>query len=184
MFKVKDDEKIYILQKYWIPEDLVEKRIKEDGVPYDKWHKKGLIDYCQGNRIDHRDVANWFRYVQSELDIYMFKVGYDSWSANYLIQDIKDTFGEEVIEPVIQGKKTLSSPMKSLAADLKSGKIVYGDNPILEWCISNVKADRDKNDNIQPVKTSNPKQRIDGFASLLDAYVAYEKYYDDYCGIL
>ena len=88
------------------------------------------------------------------------------------------------MEPVIQGKKTLSSPMKSLGADLESKRIVYNNNPILKWNLTNVAVDVDKNNNIQPMKTNNQKKRIDGFASLLDAYVVLERRMEDYMNII
>lgn len=74
--------------------------------------------------------------------------------------------------------------MKSLGADLSSNKIIYNNNPILKWCLTNVSIDVDKNDNIQPMKTSNAKKRIDGFASLLDAYVVFERHLEEYRNII
>jgi len=84
-----------------------------------------------------------------------------------------------LLQKIMQGKKTLSAPMKSLGADLKAKKVIYNNNPILKWCLANVTVDRDKNNNIQPIKGSNSKRRIDGFASLLDAYVVLERHYDE-----
>ena len=81
---------------------------------------------------------------------------------------------------VHQGKKTLSSPMKSLGADLESKIINYNNNPIDKWCFANVSYEEDKNGNIQPCKTSKATRRIDGFASLLDAYVVLEDKKEEY----
>lgn len=117
--------------------------------------------------------------VQDDLDIYPFAVGYDSWSATYWVEDMKNTFGNIMIE-VNQGKKTLSSPMKSLGADLESKIINYNNNPIDKWCFANVSYEEDKNGNIQPCKTSKATRRIDGFASLLDAYVVLEDKKEEY----
>ena len=55
---------------------------------------------------------------------------------------------------------------------------------ILKWCMTNVAVDVDRNDNIQPCKTSNPRKRIDGFASLLDAYTALEQNKEDYMNLI
>ena len=74
--------------------------------------------------------------------------------------------------------------MKSLGADLESKLIIYNNNPILKWNLTNVAVDVDKNDNIQPIKTSNAKKRIDGFASLLDAYVVLENHIENYKGVI
>lgn len=173
IFKVQDDLRIYVMQMYWLPEDLLEKRVHEDKVPYDTWRARGLLRTSPGNSIDYRLIVEWFREIQEQHDIYLFKVGYDSWSAKYFVQNMQEVFGEPVMRPVIQGKKTLSGPMKSLAVELEAKNIVYNNNPILKWCMANVNVDVDKNANIQPTKSINPKLRIDGFASLLDAYVVY-----------
>lgn len=185
LFKTPEDEKrFYVEQMYWIPEELLEKRIHEDKVPYDIWLKRGFVRVSPGNSIDYRLIVEWFEEMQNEKDIYLFKCGYDSWSAKYFVQDMINTFGEPTMEPVIQGKKTLSGPMKALGADLEAKLINYNNNPVLKWCMANVSVDMDKNGNIQPCKLQNPRQRIDGFASLLDAYVVYERNKDDYMNII
>ena len=173
LFKVADDTAIYVRQMYWIPEDLLQKRVHEDRVPYDVWQKRGFLRTSPGNSIDYRLIVEWFQEQQVQHDIYLYKVGYDSWSAKYFVQNMQDVFGETVMQPVIQGKKTLSGPMKSLAADLEAKVINYGNNPVLKWCMANVCIDIDRNGNIQPTKGISAKHRIDGFASLLDAYVVY-----------
>ena len=180
LFQIPNDDKIYVEQMYWLPEELLEQRTKEDKIPYDLWYEQGLLRVSEGNKVHYRDVVKWFEEMQNEKDIYLFKVGYDGWSATYFVEDMKARFGSETMESVIQGKKTLSSPMKNLGADLSSKRIVYNNNPILKWNLTNVAVDVDKNDNIQPMKTSNQQKRIDGFASLLDAYVAYERNYENY----
>nr|DAN16500.1 MAG TPA: Large Terminase [Caudoviricetes sp.] len=173
LFKVADDTAIYVRQMYWIPEDLLQKRVHEDRVPYDVWQKRGFLRTSPGNSIDYRLIVEWFQEQQMQHDIYLYKVGYDSWSAKYFVQNMVDIFGEAVMQAVIQGKKTLSGPMKSLAADLEAKVINYGNNPVLKWCMANVCIDIDRNGNIQPTKGISPKHRIDGFASLLDSYVVY-----------
>lgn len=184
IFQVPEDEHIYVLQMYFLPEDLLEKKVKEDQIPYDLWHEQGLLTLTPGNKVHYRFVTEWFQQVQDEYDIYMFKVGYDSWSATYFVEEMKNIFGESVMDPVIQGKKTLSAPMKSLGADLAKKRIVYNNNPILKWCITNTEVDVDKNDNIQPCKGRSATRRIDGLAGLLDAYVCYERYLDEYSTLI
>ena len=184
LFRVLDDEKIYVLQMYFLPEDLLEKRVREDKIPYDLWKEQGWLRTCPGNKIRYQDVTAWFREIQDELDIYIYKTGFDSWSANYWVEEMKNTFGLSVMQPVIQGKKTLSSPMKSLGADLQAKRIIYNNNPILKWCITNTSIDVDKNNNIQPCKGTQATRRIDGLASLLDAYVIYENNMEEYMSMI
>ena len=184
IFMFPKDEHIYVLQMYWLPEDLLEKRVKEDKIAYDMWLEKGLLRVCPGNKIHYKYVKEWFLEVQNELDIYLMKCGYDSWSASYFVEDMENTFGKSVMEPVIQGKKTLSGPMKSLGADLSKKRIVYNNNPILKWCLTNTSVDIDKNDNIQPAKGNLGTRRIDGTAGLLNAYVMLEQNMEEYMSMI
>ena len=110
-------------QKYWIPEDLFEQRTKEDNVPYDIWHQQGYIDLSPGNKIDYRLLVQWFQQVQQEDDIFLYKLGYDRWSATYFVQDMEEKFGKPIMDPVAQGVQTLSAPMKALKADLAAKKV-------------------------------------------------------------
>lgn len=186
IFKVPNDDTVYVKQMYFLPEDLLEQRIREDKIPYDIWQKQGLLRTTPGNKIHYKYVTEWFLEVQNDenIDIYIPWHGYDGWSAEYYVQEMKGYFGVESMEAVIQGKKTLSGPMKSLGADLAKKKVNYNNNPILKWCLSNTMADRDKNNNIQPIKTSKSRRRIDGMASLLNAYVALERHYEDYINMI
>lgn len=184
LFMLPDDPTIYVEQMYWLPEDLLDNRVTEDKIPYDIWADIGLLRTTPGNKVHHKYVTEWFLEIQNELDIYIPWVGYDSWSAEYWVEEMKKTFGKDAMDPVIQGKKTLSGPMKSLGADLEANKINYNNNPILKWCLSNTSIDIDKNDNIQPIKGKNQRKRIDGLAGLLDAYVCLERHQEDYLNII
>lgn len=184
LFRVPEDEHIYVLQMYWIPEDLVERRVREDHIPYDVWIEQGLMRTCRGNKISYKDVTAWFLEIQNQYDIYLYKVGYDSWSATYWVEEMQENFGKSVMVPVIQGKKTLSQPMKNMGADLENKLIVYNDHPIDKWCLFNTAIDVDRNDNIQPIKTSVPTRRIDGTAALLDAYVVYQDNLSEYLSLI
>lgn len=180
IFKVPDDETVYTLQMYWLPEDLLEIREQDDKIPYRTWVDMGLMRVTPGNKVHHKFITQWFLELQTEYDIYIAWAGYDNWSAEYWVEEMRNTFGKEVMEPVIQGKKTLSGPMKTLGADLAANKVNYNNNPILKWCLSNTAIEKDKNLNIQPCKTHNQRKRIDGLASLLDAYVAWERHTEEY----
>lgn len=184
LFMVPDDKHIYVEQMYWLPEDLLEQRVCEDKIPYDLWLEQGWLRTCPGNKVHYKHVVEWYQEMQEKYDIYLFKDGYDSWSATYFVEDMKNTFGADTMEAVIQGKKTLSSPMKNLGADLAAKRIVYQNNPILKWCLANTAVDIDKNNNIQPCKGNSPTRRIDGLAGLLDAYVVLENHLEEYQSLI
>ena len=174
---VVKNRKKYVIQHYFIPRDILEEKVKEDNVPYDIWEQKGLLTACEGAKVNYTNVTEWFYKLHTDYDISAVWVGYDPWGSQYWIQEMIDT-GFEMIK-VIQGAKTMSNPMKELAADLKDKNVNYNNNPILKWCLVNTSIEIDKNDNIRPVKGKKSKERIDGTVSLIDAYcVLYEKMQD------
>lgn len=180
IFEVPGCEKLFSISMYWIPEDLVEKKVNEDKIPYDRWIERGLIRTCPGNSVHYRHVKEWFIEIQEKFDIFIPWIGYDSWSAKYFVEDMQGYFGPASMIPVIQGKKTLSDPMKRLGNDLESKRIIYNNNPVDKWCLANTSYDEDRNGNIQPHKTSKSTRRIDGTAALLDAFVVYQEKQEDY----
>ena len=178
---IKKDKKLYLAQMYFIPESTAEKHKQEDKVPYDVWKEQGIIRYCSGNMINFSDVTAWFNELRDKYGIYTVWVGYDTWGANQWAEEMKQN--GYILEPVIQGAKTMSTPMKMLASELESKNINYNNNQLLKWCLTNTQVEVDKNDNIRPVKGKNNKQRIDGTVSLIDAYVIYQKHYDDFMNL-
>lgn len=163
---VKNGE-IRVKQMYWIPTNSLEKKVKDDRIPYDKWLKAGWLRLSGDSKIDYHDVTKWFLEEVRENDLRPLYVGYDSWNAEYWKIEMQG-LGFNMVE-VRQGAKTMSTPMKNMKADLIDKKINYNNNPILKWCLSNTTIKMDSNENIQPDKEKS-RQRIDGAVSLIDAY--------------
>lgn len=163
---VKNGE-IRVKQMYWIPTNALEKKVKDDRIPYDKWLKAGWLRLSGDSKIDYHDVTQWFLEQVREYDLRPLYVGYDSWNAEYWKIEMAG-LGFNMVE-VRQGAKTMSTPMKVMKADLIDKKINYNNNPILKWCLSNATIKMDSNENIQPDKEKS-RQRIDGAVSLIDAY--------------
>ncbi|HDR7391259.1 TPA: terminase large subunit [Bacillus toyonensis] len=184
IFMVPNDLNVYVLQMYWLPEELLEQRSKEDKIPYDLWHEAGLLRTTPGNSVHAKFVTEWFLEIRDEYGIYLPWIGYDRWSAKYWVEEMQGYFGKEALVPVAQGKQTLSMPMKLLGADLEAKRIIYNNNPVDKWCLSNTAIDVDKNLNIQPNKTNNQRRRIDGTAALLDAYVVLQEKKNDYLNMI
>jgi phage terminase large subunit-like protein len=172
----------YVLQQYFLPEDLVEKRTQEDKIPYDKWSDRGLLTLSEGNKIDFADVTKWFLKMMHEHDIRPLWIGFDPWNSTYWVQEMKDQgFQMEVVR---QGAQSMSQPMKELAADLQSKNVNYNNNPVLKWCLTNTSVKRDDNDNIRPVKGQHQRQRIDGTVSLIIAYTVLFNKMSDYKSLI
>lgn len=147
---VKGDTK-YVMQQYFIPSQHLQRKIKDDKIPYDIWEQKGLVTVCEGAKVNYTDVTEWFLKLQSEYEISTVFVGYDPWNSRLLdTRNAKRRFS--VCLKSASGAKTMSNPMKQLEADLIDKKINYNNNPVLKWCLTNTEVKRDENDNIRPVK--------------------------------
>lgn len=175
LFMKRGDDRKYIVQMYWLPADRLQERVQQDKIPYDKWFDRGLLRLCAGNSINYSDVTQWFVETVKQYDLFPAWVYYDSYSARYFVEEMQMQ-GFNMVR-CIQGAKTLSLPMQMLGADLQAHKVIYNNNPVLKWCLTNTGVQTDRNGNIVPIKNQSPKQRIDGTAALLDCYVGlYERY--------
>jgi len=170
------DEHIYRKSMYWIPEDVIKSQEKagdrrgRDSVPYDLWISQGYMRTCPGNKCDKHIFLDWFRELKYSEDLYALYIGFDPWHIDdTLLTEFKAEFGENAMIPIRQGVITLSEPMKAMKADLQAKRIVF-DNPIDQWCLINTHVKTDVNGNIQPMKSADRTQRIDGTAAFLDAY--------------
>lgn len=186
LIKKPNDETLYCLQKYFLPETRIrylEKTVSKEA-PYKVWADRGLIKICEGTMVNYSDVTEWFVEMSEKYKIDLFKLGYDRALAGYWVEEMKGYFGEYAMEKVAQGAFTWTGPMKELGAMLEDKKINYNNNPILAWCLANTGAKISGTvESIQPVKIQE-NRRIDGMVSLLNAFVIYTKYRDDYLNMI
>lgn len=178
----RGSDKKYVVQMYWLPADNLQERVTQDKIPYDKWAARGLLRLCAGNSINYSDVTAWFVETVKQYDLFPAWVYYDSYSARYFVEEMQMQ-GFTMVR-CIQGAKTLSLPMQMLGADLQAHRVIYNNNPILKWCLTNTGVQTDRNGNIVPIKNQSPKQRIDGAAALLDCYVGLYEHYNEYTGAI
>lgn len=178
LFMRRGDDRKYIVQMYWLPADRLQERVQQDKIPYDKWFDRGLLRLCAGNSISYSDVTQWFCEIISGYELFPAWVYYDSYSARYFVEEMQMQ-GFNMVR-CIQGAKTLSLPMQMLGTDLQAHKVVYNNNPVLKWCLTNTGIQTDRNGNIVPIKNQSPRQRIDGAAALLDCYVGLYEHYAEY----
>ena len=179
LIRKPNDETVYVLQHYFLPqariEHLEEKNTNE--APYRLWAERGLLTVCEGNRVNFSEVTQWFCQMRDEHKIDAFKVGYDRALAGYWVEEMKSN--GFTMEAVAQGPFAWSQPMREMGAAFADKIVNYNKNPILLWCLSNTAVKKSGVNNIQPVKITD-KRRIDGAVSLLNAWVIYVRYYDDF----
>src|SRR5699024_2044155 len=138
---------------------------------------QGYLRLCNGNSINYGDITAWFIEMLEEYDITPLWIYYDSYSAKYWVEEMEQ-YGFKMVR-TIQGAKNLSLPMMNMGQDLKANKINYNNHPILKWCLTNTGIEEDRNGNIVPVKNQAAKMRIDGTASMLNAFVGLYDHYEE-----
>lgn len=190
IFMRPNDEKMYFRSMYWIPEQVIEEvetsgnRRERDTVPYSLWIQQGLMRTCPGNRCDKRIFLEWFKELRDEHGLYLQKFFYDPWHiSDEEKRAFEMEFGAECMCPVRQGVITLSEPMKNMKADFNAHRIVYDSNPIDEWCLMNTNVKSDVNGNIQPVKSLDRTQRIDGAVTFIMGYKGLQDTKDIWVGM-
>lgn len=186
-----NDDKIYVKSMYWMPEDVLNQmtadgnRRERDNAPYLLWERQGILRTYPGNKVDKRVFLDWFKELMELEDLYVMKIGYDPWHIDdSLLAEFRAEFGQNSMVPIRQGVATLSDPMKELKADLRADRILYNNNPIDAWCLSNTEIKTDINGNIQPVKGVDVRKRIDGTISLLCGYIVLKDNMEDYRNII
>ena len=179
-----NDDNIYVLSMYFVPETKlsnVETNKEKDNVPYKLWEQQGLLRVCPGNKVNKYHMLEWFKEIRDEYDIYIPWIGYDPWHVDdSLLETYKNEFGKDAMIKVRQGIYTLSAPMKELKADLCAHKVIYNNNPMDKWCLTNIEDKTDINGNVQPIKGVDSRKRIDGAVSLIIGYVVLKDKMSEY----
>lgn len=160
------DDRYIVKSMFYIPDDTILKRSKTDNVHYEVWQKKGFITATPGNVIDYAFIE---RDILDASKKYKLKeIGYDPWKATEISTRLFNVHGIHMVE-MRQGAKTLSEPARKLLAQVMTGKINHGNNPVLRWCADNLVMTPDANENYRPDK-EKATDRIDGMVALIMAY--------------
>ncbi len=185
------DPKLYMRTMYWLPEEVLERaarsgnRRERDDVPYLLWEKRGLLRTVPEAKVDKHVFLEWFKELRDEEDLYIRYIGFDPWHFDAAIQkEFTAEFGKNAMIPVRQGPATMSDPLKEMKADLRANLFVHNSHPIDMWCLSNAEVRSDINENIQLVKASDPRKRIDGVVAYACAYIVWRDNRADYQALL
>ena len=138
--------------------------------------KRGILTLSGDNFVDYHDCYRWCTRLVEEYKILPLKVGYDRYSAQYLVQDMS-TYGFHM-DDVYQGEN-LYGVMQETQGLLEDKKIHIGDNDLMKIHLLNsavkMSAERGRG---RLIKLS-PSAHIDGVAALLDAMTVRQKYYGE-----
>lgn len=166
----------YVFSQFFMPKNRLQDLIELDKVPYDIYVKQGYITLSGENYVDYKDVKAWFDMIRKEYKIMPVRIGYDRYSAQYLVDEMSQKGYN--MDDVYQGWN-MAPEIRYFGGKIKDGRIHIGRNNLLKSHLLNValKYESD-NQRFKPVKM-RPSDHIDGFVSVIDALIVKAKYYKE-----
>lgn len=166
--------KLYVFAKFFLPAEKLEEATARDGLPYSAYVRRGILKLSGDNFVDYHDCFNWFKTLVEQYQIYPLQVGYDRYTAQYLVQDMKQ-YGFHM-DDVFQGFN-LTPVIRETEGLMRDGAFCIGDNDLLKVHLLDMAMKTEaESGRCKPVKMS-ANAHIDGGAALLDAMTVRQKYY-------
>lgn len=167
---------LYVFAKFFLPAERIDEATERDGLPYQAYIQRGILQPSGDNFIDYHDCFNWCTELIERYRVLPLKCGYDRYSAQYLIQDLK-SYGMHC-DDVFQGEN-LYGVLKETEGLLKDGKIHIGDNDLLKIHLLNSAIKMSTERGRGKLIKVNPSAHIDGVAALIDAMTVRQKWWGE-----
>ena len=167
---------LYVFAKFWLPAEKIDEATQRDGLPYNIYIQRGLLETSGDNFVDYHDCFNWLRSLVEEYEILPLMVGYDRYSAQYLIQDLK-AYGFQT-DDVHQGDN-LWVVLQEMEGLFKDGLVHIGNNDLLKVHLLNSAIKMSVERGRGKLIKLNPSSHIDGVAALSDAFCVRQKWFGD-----
>lgn len=173
---IEKNGELYVFAKFYLPAEKIEEATERDGIPYKIYVQKGWLELSGDNFVDYKDCFNWFTELVREKEIYPLQVGYDRYSAQYLVQDMKAAGFH--MDDVFQGWN-LYPVLMEFEGLLKDRKIHIGDNALLKMHLLNSAIKMDVEQNKGKLIKLSQTDHIDGMAALIDALTVRQKWFGE-----
>ena len=173
---IQKNGELYVFAKFWLPAEKIDEAIQRDGVPYNIYIQRGLLEPSGDNFVDYHGCYNWLKMLVEEYEILPLMVGYDRYSAQYLIQDLK-AYGFQC-DDVYQGDN-LWGVLQEMEGLFKDGKVHIGDNDLLKIHLLNSAIKMNVERGRGKLIKLNASSHIDGVAALADAFCVRQKYWNE-----
>jgi phage terminase large subunit-like protein len=157
----------YVKGFFFCPEDTIDRRSKEDRVPYRYWRDAGFLISTPGEVVDYNIiedviVQNFPKYNINRLEV-------DRWNATSVVTNLMEQ-GLEV-SYFSQAISNMSFPTKTFEKLVYEGKVLHDGNPIFKWMLSGCVVIEDANENkkIHKGQSNRHGKRVDGIIGLIMA---------------
>lgn len=175
MIVIEKNGELYVFGHFWLPSAKIEDATSRDGLPYEQYIERGFLSLSGENFIDYADCYKWLVNLVECYEILPLVAGYDRYSANYLINDLK-SYGF-ITDDVYQGDN-LYGVLQEMEGLMKDGKVHIGDNDLLKVHLLNSAIKMSAERGRGKLAKIKPNDHIDGVAALADAFCVRQKWYD------
>ena len=166
----------YVFAKFFLPSERIDECTERDGVPYNIYIQRGLLQPSGTNFVDYHDCYAWLTEMVERYHIFPLMVGYDRYSAQYLVQEL-NAYGFRT-DDVFQGEN-LWGVLQEMEGYIADGKIHIGDNDLLKIHLLNSAIKMSNERGRGKLIKISPSLHIDGTAALSDAFTVRQKYYQE-----
>ena len=173
---IEKDGRLHVFSHFWLPAERIEEATQRDGLPYELYIQRGLMSVSGENYVDYHDCYNWFRRLVEEYHIYPLMTGYDRWSADYLIQEMKAS-GFHVDD--VHFGENLYGVLMEMQGLLEDGVIDIGDNDLLKVHLLNCAIKMSTERGRGRLVKLTPNAHIDGVAALVCGLTVRQKWYGE-----
>jgi phage terminase large subunit-like protein len=146
---------------FWIPEETLEERVRNERVPYDVWRNAEKVFATPGGAIDHEEI---YRFIVADAmkRFRIQKLGMDENHGRLLFIALqnKAKLGDRIVS-VGQGKK-LSEAFKFMEILIAKKRLLHDGHPVLAMCMANAEPQRDERTGTLWIEKPSETKRIDG----------------------
>jgi phage terminase large subunit-like protein len=153
---------------FWLPEDGLEERSRQDRVPYDVWHKQGHLTTTPGRSVDYKHVAQLIADLFQTRDVR--KIAFDRWRMRHLRPwlveaGLSESFIDDHFVDFGQGFQSMGPALNTLEGLLLNEKLRHAGHPVLTMCAANAVAKMNEAGD-RKLDKAKSRGRIDGMVSL------------------
>ena len=167
---IERDGVIWTFCHFFLPREKLGEATARDGIPYGIMVERGLLTLSGDNFVDYHDCLDWFKRLIEVYQIYPLHVGYDRYSAQYLVQEMEQ-YGFHM-ESVFQGFN-LTGIEDTFEGLLRDGLIrCADDNDLLKLHMMDAGQLMESGTSAHARKKLvkiNKNAHVDGVAAILDA---------------
>jgi phage terminase large subunit-like protein len=162
----EDRTKMRCYMKFYIPEDMANKRTRADQLNFRQWANEGYIKLTPGNATDYNYIKSDILQICENFD---YKpIAFDKALASMFMIQLYNDYSIEV-ESFSQSVGSVTAPTKQMYEWIMNETLIHDNNPVMAWMISNVEVYQDDANGNYKIHKGKSKNKVDGPCALVNA---------------